>query len=302
MGTAQPESRMVRQTANPSRDRQHHVEDHRVVVGGRRLKDGAVAVGRHVDGVGLLAQPFGQHMRGVRLVLDQEHPHGWADHSARQVHPRFILASLHWGFTMRYSIDIPSAVARGQAVSCWGRAVFLGVVCVAIASSVRAQGQPRPVVAGVVQDQTGAVLANATVELVSISGATSSVVQSTTADGTGTFRFENVAPGQYELRATYEGFTPASTRLRVGPRPPGAQKLVLAIAGLKQEITVSNAAAEVRRPRLATSTPWLSTRACSKACRCSITTMSRHSHASSTPDRSATAASPSSSTGWKSTR
>ena len=89
------------------------------------------------------------------------------------------------------------------------------------------------------------MLANATVELVSISGAISSVVQSTTADGAGTFRFENVAPGQYELRATYEGFTPASTRLRVGPRPPGAQKLVLAIAGLKQEITVSNAATEV---------------------------------------------------------
>jgi len=130
-------------------------------------------------------------------------------------------------------------------VSREGRAVLLGVVCLAIASSVRAQGQPRPVVAGVVQDQSGAVLANATVELVSISGATSSVAQSTTADGTGTFRFENVAPGQYELRATYEGFTPASTRLRVGPRPPGAQKLVLAIAGLKQEITVSNAAAEV---------------------------------------------------------
>jgi hypothetical protein len=89
------------------------------------------------------------------------------------------------------------------------------------------------------------VLANATVELVSISGATSTVVQSTTADGAGMFRFENVAPGQYELRATYEGFTPASIRLRVGPRPPSGQKLVLAIAGLKQEITVSNAATEV---------------------------------------------------------
>ena len=131
-------------------------------------------------------------------------------------------------------------------MSCGVRAIFLGIVCVAVASVALAQGQPRPAVTGVVQDQTGAVLANATVELVSISGAASSVVQSTTADGTGTFRFENVAPGQYELRATYEGFTPVSTRLRVGPRPPGNQKLVLAIAGLKQEITVSNAAAEVQ--------------------------------------------------------
>ncbi|HEV3141656.1 MAG TPA: TonB-dependent receptor, partial [Vicinamibacterales bacterium] len=101
------------------------------------------------------------------------------------------------------------------------------------------------VVTGVVQDQTGAVLAGASIELVSVSGAAASVVQSTTADGTGAFKFEKVAPGQYELRATYEGFKPASARLRVGSRSPGAQKLVLAIAGLTQEITVSNAAAEV---------------------------------------------------------
>jgi hypothetical protein len=101
------------------------------------------------------------------------------------------------------------------------------------------------VVTGVVQDQTGAVLAGASIELVSVSGAAASVVQSTTADGTGAFRFEKVAPGPYELRATYEGFKPASTRVRVGSRSPAAQKLVLAIAGLTQEITVSNAAAEV---------------------------------------------------------
>jgi len=124
-------------------------------------------------------------------------------------------------------------------------ALMLAIACVAVAAPARGQPQPRPVITGVVQDQTGAVLANATVELVSVSGSASSVVQSTTADGTGTFRFEDVAAGQYELRASYEGFTPAASRVRVGARPPGVQKLVLAIAGLKQEITVSNAAAEV---------------------------------------------------------
>jgi hypothetical protein len=107
-------------------------------------------------------------------------------------------------------------------------------------------GEPRTpptiAVSGIVQDQTGAVLAAATVELVSASGA---VLQTTAADAGGAFRFERIAPGQYELRARYEGFRPASVRVRVGTRPPPSQKLVLGLAGLASEITVSNAAAEV---------------------------------------------------------
>jgi len=101
---------------------------------------------------------------------------------------------------------------------------------------------PTVAVGGIVQDQTGAVLAAATVELVNAAG---TVVQSTTADRGGAFRFEHVTPGQYELRARYEGFKLASAKVRVGTRPPPSQKLVLGLAGLTQEITVSNAAAEV---------------------------------------------------------
>jgi hypothetical protein len=93
-------------------------------------------------------------------------------------------------------------------------------------------------VTGVVQDQTGAVLSGASVDLLNATGV---AVQSAFTDGVGTFRFEQVAAGQYQIRAQYEGFTPASTRVRVTARAPGAQKLVLGIAGLTQEITVSNA-------------------------------------------------------------
>lgn len=92
-------------------------------------------------------------------------------------------------------------------------------------------------VGGVVQDQTGAILPNATVELVAASGA---VVQATTADGSGVFRFDRVAPGAYQIVARFEGFTLASVRVRVTTRPPGSQRLVLGVAGLTQEITVSN--------------------------------------------------------------
>ena len=116
------------------------------------------------------------------------------------------------------------------------------ILCCAAATPAAAQ-TPSPVtVSGIVQDQTGAVLPGATVELVNAGGA---VVQTVTADNGGAFRFERVAPGQYDLRAGYEGFKPATTRLRVGTRAPSTQRLVLDLAALTQEITVSNAAAEV---------------------------------------------------------
>ena len=94
-------------------------------------------------------------------------------------------------------------------------------------------------VTGVVQDQTGAVLPSATVELVNAAGA---VVETTTADMGGAFHFDAVAPGTYELRAGYEGFKPAIAKVRVGTRPPSLQRLVLDLAALTQEITVSSAA------------------------------------------------------------
>src|SRR5439155_7240845 len=75
--------------------------------------------------------------------------------------------------------------------------------------------------------------------------AAGSVAQSTATDGVGTFHFDGVTPGTYQLRAHFEGFKPASTRVRVGPRAPAAQKLVLDLAAISQEITVSNVVAEV---------------------------------------------------------
>jgi hypothetical protein len=101
---------------------------------------------------------------------------------------------------------------------------------------------PSVAVSGIVQDQTGAVLPGATVELVASGGA---VVQSTIADGAGAFLFDKVAPGQYQLIGRYEGFKAATAKLRVGTRAPGQQKLVLGLADIMQEITVSNRTAQV---------------------------------------------------------
>lgn len=97
------------------------------------------------------------------------------------------------------------------------------------------------IVTGVVQDQTGAVLTSAIVDL-----ATGGLVmRSVATDDVGVFRFDGVAPGTYELRAHFAGFKDLSVRVRVGTRPPSPQKLVLGLASIAQDITVSNLAAGV---------------------------------------------------------
>ena len=56
-------------------DRKHHVQNDRVVVVGRRLEERRLAVRGDVHGVRLLAQPLGQHSRGVRFVFHQQQAH-----------------------------------------------------------------------------------------------------------------------------------------------------------------------------------------------------------------------------------
>jgi hypothetical protein len=103
--------------------------------------------------------------------------------------------------------------------------------------------RPDTVVTGVVMDATGAVLPNAHLELRDAAGAT---VQSTATDGAGRFRIERVPSGRYDLLVTFEGFQPTTTRLTVGARPPAPLRIVLAIAGVTQEVTVGNTPAQVK--------------------------------------------------------
>jgi len=93
-------------------------------------------------------------------------------------------------------------------------------------------------VTGIVQDQTGAVLTGAMVDL----AAGGRVVRSVATDGVGAFHFDGVTPGTYELRAYFQGFKDLSSRVRVGPRAPSPQKLVLELASIAQDVTVSDLA------------------------------------------------------------
>src|SRR5215470_14893225 len=114
----------------------------------------------------------------------------------------------------------------------------IAVLLLALAADLRGQTRPAPALAGVAVDATGAVLPNATVELTNPAHAT---VQTTT-DAQGGFRFEGVPPGRYELRISFEGFQPTTLRVTIGARAPAALRVTLPLAGVRQEITVSNQA------------------------------------------------------------
>jgi len=109
-------------------------------------------------------------------------------------------------------------------------------------SAARAQRAMSQPVTGVVLDTTGGVLPNADVVLTTTSGGT---VQQTTADAAGNFRFDAVPQGRYEVHVAFEGFQPTTSRVTVGARPPSPLRITLPLASVKQEVTVSNQAAEV---------------------------------------------------------
>ena len=83
-------------------------------------------------------------------------------------------------------------------------------------SALSAQTQPGAAVAGVVVDQTGGVLVGAQVELLNASGN----VQSGSTDQSGSFQFEHVRPGGYDVRTTLDGFKTISVHLNVGGSAP----------------------------------------------------------------------------------
>jgi outer membrane receptor protein involved in Fe transport len=126
--------------------------------------------------------------------------------------------------------------------STWaGLATIAGLLLV-VAADVAAQTRPASSISGVAIDGTGAVLPSAAVVL-----ATSAhvPVRTTTTDADGAFRFEDLAQGRYEVRVSFEGFQPTTVRVTIGSRPGAPLRIMLPIANVEQEITVSNQASEV---------------------------------------------------------
>ena len=103
------------------------------------------------------------------------------------------------------------------------------------------QAQTNLVINGIVQDQTGAAFLGARADLLK----DGEQQRTTVTDASGSFRFERVQPGNYEVRVHQEGFKTETVRVAVGTRSPGRLRIVLSIETLNQQITVSGDAAEI---------------------------------------------------------
>lgn len=109
--------------------------------------------------------------------------------------------------------------------------------------AVRAQNPFAAVtLTGTVLDQNAAVLSGARVTL---KGGEPSRSLSTTTDASGAFRFEKLNAGGFEILVTKEGFSPTTVRGAIGNRPPTPLRIVLPVADLRQEISVSDANTQV---------------------------------------------------------
>jgi Ca-activated chloride channel homolog len=91
---------------------------------------------------------------------------------------------------------------------------------------------------GRVVDPAGAVIPGAAVELVS----GTSVIAKTTSAVDGSFAFDNVAPGSYEVRVTLAGFRQSRVALAVGTSAPQPITVKLLVGSTSESLTVDSLA------------------------------------------------------------
>src|SRR6266446_806877 len=92
-------------------------------------------------------------------------------------------------------------------------------------------------VSGVVLDPSNAAIAGAKVTL---HGGSLENGPSTETDQAGHFQFSGITPGNYELEVQREGFKILRSRVKVGPHSSAPLRIVLPLADLHEEITVTN--------------------------------------------------------------
>jgi hypothetical protein len=97
-------------------------------------------------------------------------------------------------------------------------------------------------VTGTVSDVNGEIVPGAKVNLRRNDGAK---LQTTTSDAKGTFRFARVASGTVEIEVQKEAFKPAIIQLKISTHATAPLRIVLEVADLREEITVSNQSAQV---------------------------------------------------------
>jgi hypothetical protein len=111
----------------------------------------------------------------------------------------------------------------------------------AITISAKAQGLSAGTITGVVTDPNNAVVPNATV---TIANAVTGYTRTATTDAEGAFRFDNVPPNNYQLKASAPGFSSEQQSLVVRASVPISVKVPLAVTTASETVTISSDAAQ----------------------------------------------------------
>ncbi len=111
----------------------------------------------------------------------------------------------------------------------------------AVMISAKAQALNAGTVTGVVTDPNNAVVPNATV---TIANAVTGYTRTVNTDADGTFRFNDVPPNNYQLKASAPGFSSEQQSLTVRSSVPISVKVPLAVSTASETVTISSDAAQ----------------------------------------------------------
>src|SRR5712671_5234813 len=121
--------------------------------------------------------------------------------------------------------------------------IWLLPLSIFLASVLSAQNPAGVVVTGTVVDPHQAVVLGAQIRLNRADDGT--VLQSTSADSSGAFRFDGVMPGNYDVQVEQPGFKVSLFRVRVGNQAPRPLSVALVLAEVRQELTVGAESTQV---------------------------------------------------------
>ena len=91
-------------------------------------------------------------------------------------------------------------------------------------------------ITGIVQDPSGASIANATVDAINLA---TRVSATTTSDASGSFRFLSLAPGSYTLTAAAAGFRKREASVTLQTNQTLNVPLILEVGAVSEQVTVS---------------------------------------------------------------
>jgi TonB family protein len=127
------------------------------------------------------------------------------------------------------SRNVPSRLVRAATVT-----ALLAVACGAAALGLSAQSGPLSL-HGSVYDSTGAVLPAVEMALTNDRG----IKWTTATDGEGTFEFNPVGPGEYELEASMPGFTSYRRKVTLEGSKDWNRMITLQVGNLEETITLT---------------------------------------------------------------